>query len=634
MLKQPQSRRFARFVDIGQTRSVWTTAVHRRFSDGLADNDNDKKFMNEEPKSIWKKSWTGLHWLRAWLIVVAATFFAVLIVPLFIPGRPRSLSDWWSTLVLTLLVSVAVATVFVGLWAFIRSFFCWRNFKRLLFGAACLATLIALFYAEEDWRGWHAWQKFKHEWEAKGERFDFASVVPPPVPDDQNFAMTPIVFTSYGYNLTRDGKQIPYAQRDTNFVQRMKMEVDNDYKEFTKRNGSWQQSQKSDLAGWQAYYRTLAAKTNMFPIPARPQSPAADVLLALSKYDPVIEELREASRLPYSRFPLNYDNESPAAILLPHLAVLKRCSQTLQLRSIAELQNGQPDKALVDVKLGLQLTDKIRTEPCLISHLVRIAMLQIMLQPVWEGLAKHEWSDEQLVALDAELAKLDFLPDYKLSMHSELGFQGSEMDRLRRHPEQLQDFWALGGDEAKSSKQLLPGNLATHLIPAGWFYQNQFRCARMMVEYYIPVADVNQGTFSPDLLRRGDAVLTAEIKSVSPFNMLEKLMLPALGNAAKKFAYAQALVDLARTAIALERYRLAHGEFSKSLDALAPQFIAKIPHDIINSQPLHYRPTADGQFVLYSVGWNEMDDDGEVGLGKNGAVDTSTGDWVWRYPAK
>jgi hypothetical protein len=215
-----------------------------------------------------------------------------------------------------------------------------------------------------------------------------------------------------------------------------------------------------------------------------------------------------------------------------------------------------------------------------------------------------------------------------------LGFQGGEMDRLHRHPEHLQDFWALGGDEAKSSKQLLPGKITAHLIPAGWFYQNHFRCARMMMEYYIPLANVNQDTFSPDLARHCDAALTAEIKSASPFNMLERLMLPALGNAAKKFAYGQASVNLARVAIALERYRLAHDEYPEALDMLVPQFMEKLPHDIINGQPLHYRRTSDGQFVLYSVGWNETDDGGEVAFKKDGAVDINNGDWVWRYPAK
>jgi len=60
---------------------------------------------------------------------------------------------------------------------------------RILIVLAGLAILVSFFYAEEDWRGWHAWQKFKREWEAKGEKFDFASVIPPSVPDDQNFAL-------------------------------------------------------------------------------------------------------------------------------------------------------------------------------------------------------------------------------------------------------------------------------------------------------------------------------------------------------------------------------------------------------------------------------------------------------------
>ena len=103
---------------------------------------------------------------------------------------------------------------------------------------------------------------------------------------------------------------------------------------------------------------------------------------------------------------------------------------------------------------------------------------------------------------------------------------------------------------------------------------------------------------------------------------------------AEKCALAQSSVDLARVACALERYRLANGQFPDTLDALAPKFIAKLPHDVINGQPLKYRRTDDGQFVLYSVGWNETDDGGTVGLTKNGDLDPNKGDWVWRYPAR
>jgi hypothetical protein len=51
---------------------------------------------------------------------------------------------------------------------------------------------------------------------------------------------------------------------------------------------------------------------------------------------------------------------------------------------------------------------------------------------------------------------------------------------------------------------------------------------------------------------------------------------------------------------------------------------------------LKYRRTDDGQFVLYSVGWNETDDGGTVAMrkGKTPSVNQDEGDWVWRYPAK
>jgi hypothetical protein len=107
---------------------------------------------------------------------------------------------------------------------------------------------------------------------------------------------------------------------------------------------------------------------------------------------------------------------------------------------------------------------------------------------------------------------------------------------------------------------------------------------------------------------------------------------PGISACVMKTAKIQSQLDLARVATALERYRLAHGNYPETLDALAPQFIAQLPHDIINGQPLHYRLSNDGQFVLYSVGWNETDDGGVAGLTANGkSLDNQTGDWVWHY---
>jgi hypothetical protein len=108
------------------------------------------------------------------------------------------------------------------------------------------------------------------------------------------------------------------------------------------------------------------------------------------------------------------------------------------------------------------------------------------------------------------------------------------------------------------------------------------------------------------------------------------LLVPSLAGVVRRTAYGQAAADLAAIACALERWRLAHGQFPETLDSLEPGLMAQLPHDIINGRPLKYHRTKEGRFVLYSVGWNETDDGGSFGLAKNGEPgDPWTGDWVW-----
>jgi hypothetical protein len=354
----------------------------------------------------------------------------------------------------------------------------------------------------------------------------------------------------------------------------------------------------------------------------------------LSPFNGAIEDLRQAAQLPESRFPLEYDKDNPSMILLPHLGAIKRSGIVLSLRATAELQDIQSAAAAADVKLTFRLIDSIHSEPFLISHLVRISLLQIALQPVWEGLAGHRWSDTQLAALEADLAKLNFARDYQVSMRGEVGLGERNMDYLRqRHPD-IQPFYDWS-DGANQNNTTLPAGLVKW-IPAGWFYQNQANYANVMLKYYLPIADVERMTVSPSAEHQADQALAEDTRHFIPNKLLEKFLAPAVGHVGNKFARAQAFTDMARVAIALERFRLVHDVYPATLDVLAPQFLAEIPHDVIDGEPLHYRLEANGQFTLYSVGWNGRDDGGTVVLveGSTPHVNYNEGDWVWRYPAQ
>ncbi len=84
------------------------------------------------------------------------------------------------------------------------------------------------------------------------------------------------------------------------------------------------------------------------------------------------------------------------------------------------------------------------------------------------------------------------------------------------------------------------------------------------------------------------------------------------------------MVAEAYVACGLERYRLAEGRYPESLEGLRPRFCDELPHDVIGGQPLKYRRTAETQFVLYSIGWNEKDDGGVAGK------TAAEGDCVWQ----
>ena len=284
---------------------------------------------------------------------------------------------------------------------------------------------------------------------------------------------------------------------------------------------------------------------------------------------------------------MGYTDDNPAGILLPHLAVLKGCVKTLQLRSSAELQAGQTERALEDIKLMLRLTEAIRNEPIMISHLVRVSMLEIELQTVWEGLAGHNWNDSQLAALDVEFSKLDFFADYDFSMRGERAMSIGVIDYMKR----TRDFNMLGfaeDTELWESGKVLPAILF-RLSPSGWFEQNKISISQMNSEHLLPIVDAKKHLISLSTLSNAKSAL-AKIPT-TPFTWFDRLFLPALGNTSVKYAHAQCSTDMARIAIALERYRLVHEEFPENLDAILPQFLKEVPHDIVNGKPLNYHLT-------------------------------------------
>lgn len=65
----------------------------------------------------------------------------------------------------------------------------------------------------------------------------------------------------------------------------------------------------------------------------------------------------------------------------------------------------------------------------------------------------------------------------------------------------------------------------------------------------------------------------------------------------------------ATTLLALREFRLANGEFPETLRELVPRFLPRLPIDYGDRGILRYE-RRDGGFILYSVGWDGVDDGG------------------------
>jgi hypothetical protein len=73
----------------------------------------------------------------------------------------------------------------------------------------------------------------------------------------------------------------------------------------------------------------------------------------------------------------------------------------------------------------------------------------------------------------------------------------------------------------------------------------------------------------------------------------------------------RAQIVTARSALAIERWRLAHeGRLPDSLSQLVPDFLPAVPADSFDEQPLRYRKLAHG-YVVYSIGPDFTDDGGK-----------------------
>ncbi|MBL9137582.1 MAG: hypothetical protein JNK85_17055 [Verrucomicrobiales bacterium] len=514
-------------------------------------------------------------------------------------------------------------------------------------GMLVLLAAGSLVVTIENLRGIWLLRSVEAEFRQRGLAVTPAEVEPPAIPDDRNFAMAPFLKPLFAYEVSTpvrgttnagirwlDPQGFAQVQglfeieaRHPTFSgfaasqRRSKADSSKADSERNLGNELWIDGGALNLSLWQAYFRSLSNWTGSVSA----QTPAKDVLVALGRHDTEYALLKAAiAERPDCRYPIRYADGSMA--IIPHLAPLKRWVVFLRLRSVALLADGRTDDALADTMLAFHLSDGLRGEPILINLLVRMAMNNLILQPVWEGCRDRRWTEPQMAALQRALESADFLAELRQALVGERVLAGLAYDNMAQGGTTLNSWGVMDSDSD------LPDDMSLRVfltfMPRGWIRQSQVSHIR----YVQALVDDLANARSYAQLAPPGQHLDRFISRKSLFNILAAMLAPAVDNASGRTYESEARRRLAVVGLALERHRLADGQYPTSLDALAPRFLGEVPSDPMDGKPLRYSSTPDGQYRLYSVGRDGQDDGGlrPTRRAKSAADPKRASDLVWR----
>ena len=471
-----------------------------------------------------------------------------------------------------------------------------RKFRRRsLLILAVLAAIGTVVFLIDRNSAKAAWENYAAAAKARGVKLSLKDeMLPPPVPDAENFAAAPIFAQFFGPN-AKDAAasklfDLPRLKRDP------------------------KTGEPPDLEAW----RSLFVEKQWLAADATDSTPVAILRLLDERFGASWQQLREAAIRPQCRFPVNW--EKGFGTKLPHFSALTNALKLCALRADANIAKADGPAAYEDLRLLLRLHWSLEKEPTLICWIVSTSMLSATIDCVRDGLAAHVWDDTTLLRLDGELARLHPLADYRWSMESERGL--------------CNDFYAAmqTADNPSRNAMLatLGGGTGTALIPPiltkNWLYRNQLR-GNQYVEELLARIDADSGRYIPTL--PGRSLLNPAPSVLERLNyVFFYLVMPTYSLTEKTAPYSHTRVQCARTAIALERWRLVHGAYPDSLAALVPGLLPVVPHDVMDGQPLRYRRTEAGGYLLYSIGIDARDDGGTGP--KPGKSPKDAPDWLWK----
>ncbi|MDB6039319.1 MAG: hypothetical protein JWM99_3160 [Verrucomicrobiales bacterium] len=304
-------------------------------------------------------------------------------------------------------------------------------------------------------------------------------------------------------------------------------------------------------------------------------------------------------------------------MLVPHLEALKSLGLALGKNLLLELHYGHNNEAWTNLLASTRLVTAWQPESTDVSNIVWFGLAKLAFENLWQALQAQIWTDEQLTHLQHEWETVRFLTHIPEIQAFTRACMAAVFQQDRQQPiqsgitarEAVLDpgsAWNQAGDYLKRLKYHGHGSFADEeaVLLHYQYREREFKRA-IQRKTWLEMRRLPGVTNDLPFQTRYSSAVQSLIESRQA--LVRTLSGgPLLAVAAEAESRRRILL----AAIALERFHLRERTYPETLRELIPDFLTSPPVDFIDGQPLRYRRTQHGQFILYSVGLDGVDNGG------------------------
>ena len=334
----------------------------------------------------------------------------------------------------------------------------------------------------------------------------------------------------------------------------------------------------------------------------------------LGAFQPSLVEARKVTKLPQGRFKITYslDYFSTTLNFPSETAAIEHL---LALDVLIQAQDGKSQQAMESTLASFNIARSIREIPFVISYYHQIKIYIKSIRNLEQTIALGEPSKDSLSQFQSLLENEASFPMFlaiakanRADNYATLSYLKKDKDIIKT----LQKYFDLKTDEATATKLVLEEpNILSWLLKY---------TTSLVAIANLPHQDQQK------------AVTELALKLNEKPN-LRKIFPPFIVNIGIESNRYLAMLNCAITGLAIERYRITNGKWPRKLDELVPEYLAKLPTDPFNGEPLLVG-TILGGLVIYSVGPDLQDNNGLIDDSNSNKEGTDIGFRLWEVPMR